>query len=1707
MTKVVATAGQPAYLQTVSQNTAVMSNPGAGIITANGTSNEIDWIVDAGVQRTDSLGNFSNGAPTLYAYNALTMQPLWSSAYEELDMGGKYNSIADVRGNILVGTDRIQAFGITGNTIVDDAVTGTGANQFNYSGTGWQHLTGTATMGTFDGSVSTDSTQGDSATLTFTGSQIKVYSNEKSGYGSATFTVDGAHSSLVSLTPVNSSPNGLGAGDVAVYTVSGLTTGTHTLKILNASATNTISIDRVEITPVATTHAQLGLSVTDGNAIPVASGLIPYTINYNNAGSVVNGTGVNATGVVITETVPPNSSFDSANSTSGWTLASGNGSAGSIYNFSVGALNAGITGSVVFSVDLNSVIPAGTTTITNNISITDSAADTVTASRVTPVPPPAETKLIFTTQPPANGGAGVPLSPAVVVTAQDQFGNTYSADSGSTVTLTLNGGTFQGGGTTATATVSSGVATFNNLVISAAGTYTLTATDGALASINSVSFTVSANAKLAITQQPPATATAGAIITPAVKVAVETQAGAVVTTDTSTVTLTINHGLFANGSTTTTATAVNGIATFSNLVINAVGSYTLVATDGVLLQAQTNSFAVAAQASKLVFTQQPSSAGVNQSINPAVAVSLEDSFGNVDTGNTSAVTLTLSSGTFFGGATTATVNAVNGVAKFSNLVIATAGNYTLTATATSLTSAVSNSFAVSTHTLLSIDDNNANNIQTGTTNRVIYTAPANWVQSTTSLANNFDGTVTTDSQGGDTANVTFSGSLVTLYAVESPTAGSIKVFIDGGNVAEVNLSLTNSASMIAPAYTSGLLSAGTHTVSVTVVAGSVAIDRFVVGPATPTISWATPADLTYGTTLDGTELDATANVPGTFAYTPAAGTLLTAGQGKVLSAVFTPTDTTNYGTTSASVLINVQKSTPVITWPEPDDLDHGDPLSANQLDATANVAGTFVYNPPLGTVLPTGPNQILNATFTPQDTADYNTVNAQTRVDVNAIDPVITWNTPANIIDGTALSATQLNATADVPGVFVYTPAVGTILPVGNNQQINVSFTPNDTVNYNVVNATVNVNVVYGPASKLGFIQQPTSANSGATITPAVKVAVRDSAGSTLPTDTSTVTLTLSGGTFTGGGTTVSAQAVNGVATFGSLNITTNGAYTLTASDGSLNASVSNTFNIGSFAYVNFNAEATDYTAQFLPNTAGVAGGSNFVWNSSNGVNDNTGATAGGGLRSSSNADSTAIYTGSTFNLSDHAVHTEAMFVTAPAGLGSGDRDLQLGYVVGSGGAFNGQNSFISARIYGNRQVEFQSCFGTNAAVAMNTTTPTGTINNGDWLQLVFTTKEVSSGSFQGTFSVLDYGPTGVGVPTQVLAQTSYSVSGLTTIGTGSTMYAGFRTANSGAETTPLKFDNFSVDNPASRLAYLSQPTSGAAWTPMSQPFVAALEDPAGNIIVGDTSTITLTLSHGTFSNGQASVSATAVNGIASFGNLQINAAGSYILRATDSNPNLDPGFAPFVITGPTVVGRQLFYGNDKAMTTDSTGDSSVATNLNALLAGQTGAAGAGNISAYDKGINGVMIDLANGNNNALTASDFAFAVSTTGAAGSWVAAPAPTNITVRGGAGVAGAERVTITWADNAIQNTWLRVTMKSDIFTKIGADDTFYFGNLIADTDSSGAVDLQDYLTFSGNFHNSVGATGVSVGDFNGDGTVDLTDYLDLAKNFHGTLTFFAG
>ena len=249
---------------------------------------------------------------------------------------------------------------------------------------------------------------------------------------------------------------------------------------------------------------------------------------------------------------------------------------------------------------------------------------------------------------------------------------------------------------------------------------------------------------------------------------------------------------------------------------------------------------------------------------------------------------------------------------------------------------------------------------------------------------------------------------------------------------------------------------------------------------TPTITWAAPAAITYGTPLGSTQLNASTSVPGTFAYSPAAGSVPAVGT-DALTVNFTPTDTAHYNSATASVQLVVDpapsgpvRKTPNIKWATPADITYGTPLTSAQLNASADTAGTFAYSPQAGTILPAG-TSTLTAVFTPYDTSSYSKASANVKLNVKPKSktpsaPVITWSTPAAITYGTALSSTQLDAAASVPGTFVYSPAAGTVPPVGTDS-LTVTFTPNSPA-YST--ATASVQLVVDSATTTSSPTTPT---------------------------------------------------------------------------------------------------------------------------------------------------------------------------------------------------------------------------------------------------------------------------------------------------------------------------------------------------------------------------------------------------------------------------------------------------------------------------------------------------------------------------------------------------------------------------------------------------------------------------------------------------------
>lgn len=298
----------------------------------------------------------------------------------------------------------------------------------------------------------------------------------------------------------------------------------------------------------------------------------------------------------------------------------------------------------------------------------------------------------------------------VQIAVKDAAGRTVTSDNATQVTLAIGSNpTAAPLFGTPTATVSAGIATFNDLNIDVVGAnYTLIATATGLTSATTAGFSITAGAarRLVFSVQPTGSI-AGDALSPAVQVEIRDAWGNRVTSARDAVAVAIGNNASAGGVGALTGTkvvnAIDGIASFTGLWINKTGTgYTLAATSGTLTLAASTGFDIAAAApAKLAFLQPPSNVQGNAVVTPSVTVRITDQFDNA-TSATNQVTLSLgenpwktpfaTGGTLSG---TQTIAAVGGTATFSTLKIdKPAPGYTMSAASSSLSSAASSAFNV-----------------------------------------------------------------------------------------------------------------------------------------------------------------------------------------------------------------------------------------------------------------------------------------------------------------------------------------------------------------------------------------------------------------------------------------------------------------------------------------------------------------------------------------------------------------------------------------------------------------------------------------------------------------------------------------------------------------------------------------------------------------------------------------------------------------------------------------------------------------------------------------------------------------------------------------------------------------------------------------------------------------------------------------------------
>lgn len=206
-----------------------------------------------------------------------------------------------------------------------------------------------------------------------------------------------------------------------------------------------------------------------------------------------------------------------------------------------------------------------------------------------------------------------------------------------------------------------------------------------------------------------------------------------------------------------------------------------------------------------------------------------------------------------------------------------------------------------------------------------------------------------------------------------------------------------------------------------------------------------------------------------------------------------------------------------------------------------------------------------------------------------------------------------------------------------------------------------------------------------------------------------------------------------------------------------------------------------------------------------------------------------------------------------------------------------------------------------------------------------------------------------------------------------------------------------------------------------------------------------------------------------------------------------------------TVVGRRVFYNRSAfdglGGLPNASDDLAVATDKSALLPGRL--PDFSNITSYDRGINGVMVDVAGlPDGVVLAAGDFTFRAGTGADRATWSAGPTPAAVYTRQIA--PGRSRVTLMWRDyepedakgagRAVANAWLEVTLPATARTGLASSDVFYFGNLIGETGGENPAGIFDVSGVDiGRVRVAQVASGAAINnpyDFNRDGRVNAID-----------------
>lgn len=311
-------------------------------------------------------------------------------------------------------------------------------------------------------------------------------------------------------------------------------------------------------------------------------------------------------------------------------------------------------------------------------------------------------QLAFTVNP-SHSTAGVNIAPSIEVEVRDYNGSLVNTAT-NLITLSLQSDPSSGAATlsgTLSKVAVNGVAVFNNISIDKAFSgYTIVANSTGLNGATSSSFNISAGIKAALSfAAQPSGALANVAFDSFTVEIIDSYGNK--TNDNDLITIALQNDPSSGSATlsgTLNVSALNGVATFSDISLNfATSGYTFSASATGLTGDISNSFNIFANASKLIFLSQPTSALEGANIG-TFQVAVSDDFNNVITNSTANIVLNIQNDPSSGSASLSgsySASAVNGIVTFNDLSINLAGSgYTLRATSSGLTNVTSNGFNI-----------------------------------------------------------------------------------------------------------------------------------------------------------------------------------------------------------------------------------------------------------------------------------------------------------------------------------------------------------------------------------------------------------------------------------------------------------------------------------------------------------------------------------------------------------------------------------------------------------------------------------------------------------------------------------------------------------------------------------------------------------------------------------------------------------------------------------------------------------------------------------------------------------------------------------------------------------------------------------------------------------------------------------------------------